>query len=613
MAQGHPDGGLFTSDQLQKAAEAEPLEGQNPSRGAIEIKGTGDDAWVTADTKQVTKYWNKYRQVLVTNYRDFVLIGQDRDGQPVKLETYRLAEDGPDFWSAAAYPRELTAVHGERFVEYIKRVLLHAAVLAAPQDVAWFLASYARDARIRTESADLPALESLRGALEKALGIKFEGKKGEHFFRSTLVQTLFYGIFSAWVLWSKKHSPTDTAARFNWHEAAWELHVPMIKALFEQIAMPSKLGPLGLVEVLDWTGAALNRVDRPAFFDKFQEGHAVQYFYEPFLEAFDQELRKELGVWYTPPEIVQYMVARVDSVLREELEIEDGLADPRVYILDPCCGTGAFLVEGLKCIAETLKEKGSEGLLAEDLKRAAMERVFGFEILTAPFVVSHLQLGLLLQNYGARLSEAKKERLGVFLTNSLTGWQLKDQPAPLPISEMEDERKGSGVVKRDKPILVVLGNPPYNAFAGVSSQEEEGLVEIYKGIYRTERKNKKGDTIMDEEGKPAMDRHYRLSKKVGSTVHEIIEVGGTIREMDAEITEFTENEKVAWRTTGGAFTASGYFALSPTKAGTKVTQMMDYELPYSVFGKLIDKLRVHKAIDESYDVALKKLKDIIEK
>ncbi len=101
--------------------------------------------------------------------------------------------------------------------------------------------------------------------------------------------------------------------------------------------------------------------------------------------------------------------------------------------------------------------------------------------------------------------------------------------------------------------------------------------------------------------------------KVGSTVHEIIEVGGTIREMDAEITEFTENEKVAWRTTGGAFTASGYFALSPTKAGTKVTQMMDYELPYSVFGKLIDKLRVHKAIDESYDVALKKLKDIIEK
>ena len=101
--------------------------------------------------------------------------------------------------------------------------------------------------------------------------------------------------------------------------------------------------------------------------------------------------------------------------------------------------------------------------------------------------------------------------------------------------------------------------------------------------------------------------------KVGSTVHEIIEVAGTKREMDAEITEVTENEKMAWRTTGGAFKASGFFALSPTKVGSKVTQMMDYELPYSVLGKLIDKLRVHKAIDESYDIALKKLKDIMEK
>lgn len=101
--------------------------------------------------------------------------------------------------------------------------------------------------------------------------------------------------------------------------------------------------------------------------------------------------------------------------------------------------------------------------------------------------------------------------------------------------------------------------------------------------------------------------------KVGTTVHEIIEVAGTKREMDAEITEVAQNEKMAWRTTGGALKASGSFVLSPTKAGTKVTQVMDYEMPNSVFGKLIDKLRVHKAIDESYDVALKKLKDIMEK
>src|SRR3989454_7034052 len=125
--------------------------------------------------------------------------------------------------------------------------------------------------------------------------------------------------------------------------------------------MPSKLGPLGLVEVLDRTGAALNRVEPEAFFARFAESQAVQYFYEPFLQAFDPELRKELGVWYTPPEIVEYMVARVDTVLREELDIADGLADPRVFVLDPCCGTGTYLVDVIKRIVKTLKEEKGEG------------------------------------------------------------------------------------------------------------------------------------------------------------------------------------------------------------------------------------------------------------
>ena len=82
----------------------------------------------------------------------------------------------------------------------------------------------------------------------------------------------------------------------------------MLAALFQQLAVPGRLQPLGLVEVLDWTAAALDRVDRAAFFSRFNEGDAVPYFYEPFLEAFDPDLRKQLGVWYTPTEVVRYMV-----------------------------------------------------------------------------------------------------------------------------------------------------------------------------------------------------------------------------------------------------------------------------------------------------------------
>ncbi len=489
---GNPDGGLYTPDQFQKLTDDEPITGQKPSRGAIEIKSTRDDAWLTSDGEQVTKYWKEYGQVLVTNYRDFVLVGRDSEGHALKLASYRLAPDEKSFWRLSAHPRKAAQEQGQRFLNFLKLVALSPAVLAAPKDVAWVLAYYAREVKSRVEShADLAALATVRAALEEALGLKFEGKKGDHFFRSTLVQTVFYGVFSAWVLWSKQHQPSSRE-RFDWKLAQWSLKVPMIRVLFEQVATPGQLGPLRLVEVLDWTAAMLNRVDRAAFFTQFQEHEAVQYFYEPFLEAFDPELRKGLGVWYTPIEIVKYMVARTDTVLREELGLEDGLADENVYVLDPGCGTGAYLVEVLKTIAATLKQKGDDDLAALQVKKAAKERVFGFEILPAPFVISHLQLGLLLQNMGASLAESESERVAVYLTNSLTGWEPPLGPKQhLIFPEMEAERDAAEKVKQHEKILVVIGNPPYNAFAGVSPEEEEGLVKPYKEGLVSEWKIKK--------------------------------------------------------------------------------------------------------------------------
>ncbi len=500
---GLPDGGLFTADQVRKTyggkgsvvprlagdgLQLSLLGGQKPARGAIEVKAPGADIDVIVASEQVLGYLQAYRQVLVTNLREFLLLGLDRYGHPVTLERYRLASTEAEFWAAAAHPRRTEQEQGARFLEFLKRVLLSGATLATPQDLAWFLASYAREARVLTELAELPALDAVRGALEDTLGVKFEGEKGEHFFRSTLVQTLFYGLFASWVLWCHEHESGEApefvdAGTFEWRQAAWTLRVPVVKALFDQIATPSRLGSLGLVPLLDLAAAALNRVDRRAFFSRFEQHHAVQYFYEPFLEAFDPELRKELGVWYTPPEIVQYMVARVDTVLREELDVPDGLADPRVYVLDPCCGTGAYLVEVLTRISQTLDEKGADALSAGEVKKAAMDRVFGFEILPAPFVIAHMQLGLLLQNMHLPLAE--NERVGVFLTNALTGWESPhghQQVMALP--ELEAERDAAERVKQELPILVVLGNPPYNGYAGMATAEERGLTDAYRTTKR---------------------------------------------------------------------------------------------------------------------------------
>ena len=116
-----------------------------------------------------------------------------------------------------------------------------------------------------------------------------------------------------------------------------------------------------------------------------------------------------------------------------ELGLADGLADPNVIVLDPCCGTGAYWWKCSGGSPKTLQDKGGEALIANDLKKAAMERVFGFEILPAPFVVAHLQLGLILQNFGAPSSEScNAERAGVYLTNALTGWEPpKEKPKPI--------------------------------------------------------------------------------------------------------------------------------------------------------------------------------------
>ena len=266
---------------------------------------------------------------------------------------------------------------------------------------------------------------------------------------------------------------------------------PVLRALFQQLSDPGRLQPLGLVEVLDWTAAALDRVDRVAFFDSFSEGEAVPYFYEPFLEAFDPDLRKQLGVWYTPAEVVRYMVARVDRALKDDLGIADGLAADNVYVLDPCCGTGAYLAEVLRRIAANLQDRGLGALTGAHVKRAATGRVFGFEIMPAPFVVAHLQVGLTMQALDAPLADDGDERAGIFLTNALTGWEPTVQK-PLPFPELEEERERAESVKRDTPVLVILGNPPYNGYAGMAVDEERGLSSAYRTTRQVRRPEGQG-------------------------------------------------------------------------------------------------------------------------
>ena len=505
---GHPDFGLYTAKQVQRGR---PREGQVPERGVVEVKSTGEHLDAVGVREQVARYWGRYGLVLVTNLREFALVGPDAAGNETTLESFRLAGSAEAFDRRLEHPRTFAREVGAGLGEYLCRALSHQTALAEPKDLAWLLASYARDGLARVEAAgDAPTLSAVRAALEEALGVRFEGGKGARFFRSTLVQTLFYGVFSAWVLWARAGARADDdrpppdsglrgvefaggdgTAKFDWRTAVWHLRAPVLRALFQQLSDPGRLQPLGLVEVLDWTAAALDRVDQSAFFARFNEGEAVPYFYEPFLEAFDPELRKQLGVWYTPTEVVRYMVARVDRALKDDLDIADGLAAENVYVLDPCCGTGAYLAEVLRRIAANLEGRGLGALAGARVKQAATERVFGFEIMPAPFVVAHLQVGLTMQDLDAPLADDGAERAGVFLTNALTGWEPRTTK-PLPFPELEEERDRAERVKQETPILVILGNPPYNGFAGMAVDEERELSEAYRVTKRVRRPEGQG-------------------------------------------------------------------------------------------------------------------------
>lgn len=469
---GIPDLGLFCNvDEGQKLNENLVRGERLPERGVVEVKPPSVNLDKTVASAQVRKYLDRYGKVLVTNLRDWRLLVRGPAGKRVLQARIELAADEAGFWELASKPSTLAVSVVTAFEAFLLEALEGESSIARVDDLARFMGAQAKQALALLDGAEIKPLDDLRISMEEGLGMQFGGEEGEHFFKSTLVQSLFYGMFSAWVLAHRAGNDPDD---FHWNSSHWHLRIPVVVALFEKIASPTNLKPLGLVPILDGALATLRRVDTERFFAEFDEGYAVQYFYEPFISYFDPELRAEYGIWYTPPEVVDYMVEHVDEALKTKLDRPKGLADENVWVLDPCVGTGSFLLAVAKKIQKSLPD---DALAAQDLKKAVTKRLIGFELLPAPFVVSHLQMGLFLSTAGAPLQDG--ERSAMYLTNSLVGW-TEAEAAVLPLKEFEEERQAAADVKQQAPILVVLGNPPYNGIAGVSTAEESDLIAPYR-------------------------------------------------------------------------------------------------------------------------------------
>lgn len=321
-------------------------------------------------------------------------------------------------------------------------------------------------------------------------------------FADIYAQTIAYGLFAA-----RYHDPT--LPTFNRQEAAMLIPKsnPFLRRLFQDIA------GYDLDERLVWIVDELVQIFLASdvadimrnFGTRTKQEDPVIHFYETFLAAYDPALRKARGVWYTPEPVVNFIVRAVDDILKTEFGLSQGLADTsktkmktkvatkatadrrsivkevdidkevhKVQILDPATGTGTFLAEVVKQIHKRFE--GQQGIWSNYVENNLIPRLHGFEILMASYAMAHLKLDLLLTETGYK--PTKDQRFRVYLTNSLE--ESHPDAGTLFAHWLSEEANEANQVKRERPVMVVLGNPPYSVSSSNRSPWIEKLTADYK-------------------------------------------------------------------------------------------------------------------------------------
>jgi predicted helicase len=298
-------------------------------------------------------------------------------------------------------------------------------------------------------------------------------------FADMYAQTIVYGLFAARV------AEPDRPG-FSRYDAARFIPKtnPFLRRLFQEIAgyeLDDRIAWL-----VDDCAALLARTDMGAVLQDFgkatMQQDPVVHFYETFLASYDPKMREARGVYYTPEPVVGYIVRSVDLLLQQHFHKASGLADEQTVILDPATGTGTFLNAVVDSIYETLKGQGMASYWNSYVPDKLLPRLFGFELLMAPYTIAHMKLGLLLKDQGYQFE--RDERLGVYLTNALES--LPPNQATLPFAHfIAEEGRQADDVKQHQPVMVVLGNPPYSY---ASENTGEWISELVRDYYYVDGK-----------------------------------------------------------------------------------------------------------------------------
>ena len=309
-------------------------------------------------------------------------------------------------------------------------------------------------------------------------------------FADLQAQTAAYGLFAARCL-------HDGPSEFTRETAVWAQTTPFLSQVFGLIA--GREADPRISWIVDDLARLLDRADMGGILKDFgrrtRQEDPVVHFYEDFLSAYDPKLRELRGVYYTPEPVVSYIVSSVDRLLRREFGLSDGLADtttvktvtsdgepqssPRVLILDPAVGTGTFLREAVSQIHDDVQRRRLGGAWPDYVQEHLLPRLFGFELMMAPYAICHLKLALEIGGEQGQFTMPAGERLKVFLTNSLEEAH-EAVSGPMFASQIALEARSADAVKRDRPVMVVIGNPPYSGHSANKGKWIRDLISDYK-------------------------------------------------------------------------------------------------------------------------------------
>lgn len=267
-------------------------------------------------------------------------------------------------------------------------------------------------------------------------------------------QTLTYGLFAA-----RTRSQTGFTRRnaIDFIPST----IGILRDVFQYISL-ERISKQMEVTVDDIV-AILNVADINSILDQYyQQGKGedpVVHFYETFLNHYDPKTRERRGVYYTPEPVVKYIVKSVHELLKTRFNLTDGLADPTVTLLDPAAGTLAFPAEAIKLAVQEYEQKYGSGGKTEFIRNQILRNFYAFELMMAPYAIGHLKISFLLESLAYHMRE--DERFKLYLTNTLEMEEIEQIAIP-GVSSLSEESHLAGQVKKNEPILVIMGNPPYS-------------------------------------------------------------------------------------------------------------------------------------------------------